>query len=203
MKLYYSPGACSLVVHIIICELSIPCELEAVNLKTKETSSGKDFWKINPKGQVPTLVLDNQEVLTENLAILQYLAEKTDAVLLLPSIRELKRYRVLEWMVFISTELHKGFGPFFNPKVPLEMKEDIFKPLLKKKFQWVEDNLKGKDYLLGDVFTLPDAYLFVMLTWLPVVKIPLSDFPSLSAYYDRLTQRESIQKALKEEGILK
>lgn len=202
MKLYYSPGACSLAVHIIIQELGLSCELEVVNLKSKETSSGKDFWKINPKGQVPVLVLDNQEVLTENLAILQYLAEKTDAVLLLPPVGEFKRYRVLEWLVFVSTELHKGFGPFFNPRVPHDAREDVFKPLLKKKFQWVEDSLKEKDYLLGEMFTLPDAYLFVMLTWFPAVKISLSDFPRLSAYYARLKQRESIQKALKEEGIL-
>lgn len=202
MKLYYSKGACSLTVHIIIKELALPCELIAVNLKTKETSQEKDFWKINPKGQVPVLMLENQEILTENVVILQYLAEKMKAFSLLPPIGEMKRYHILEWLSFISTELHKNFGPFFNPKVPADLKEEIFKPLLKRKFQWVEEQLKTT-YLLGDTFTLPDAYLFVMLSWFPVIKVPLSEFPNLSAYYDHLKQRKSIQEALKEERISK
>lgn len=201
MKLYFSPGACSLTTHIILQELGMPFESEAVNLKTKETRSGKDFLKINPKGQVPTLVLDNGDVLTENLAILVYLAEKMHADSLLPPVGNFERYRVLEWLVFVTTELHKGFGPFFNPNISHEAKEEIFKPLLKKKFQWVEDQLKDKPYLLGETFRLPDAYLFVVLTWLPVVKIPLADFPNLSAYYERLKERDSVQKALKEEGF--
>src|SRR5579864_6749967 len=159
MKLYYSKGACSLAVRIIIHELDLPCDYVAVNLKTKETENGEDFLKINPKGSVPTLVVDNKTIITENAVIQQYLADKMKATHLLPLISSLQRYRVLEWLNYVSTELHKGCGPLFNPEVPEECKE-IFRKILMKKFQSLDTHFKTHKYLLGDEFTLPDAYLF-------------------------------------------
>ena len=142
MKLYYSRGACSLTVRIIINELAIPCDYEAVNLKTKKTENDEDYFKINPKGAVPALELANQEILTENAAILQYLADEFKATSLLPPMGNFKRYRVLEWLSFVSSDVHKLFGPLFNPLVSQESKDDIFIPALKKKFKFVDATSK-------------------------------------------------------------
>lgn len=203
MKLYYSKGACSLAVRILIHELDIPCEYEAVNLATKQTKSGKDYLQINPKGAVPTLVLDNQEVLTENSAIQQYLADTHKATHLLPPVGDLKRYRVLEWLSFISTDLHKGFGPLFNAKVPAEIKETIFIPGLKTKFNIVEQwlNKTKNKFLLGEQLMLPDGYMFVMLSWFPHFKIDLTEYPNLNRYFAELKKVKAIQAALAEEGF--
>ncbi len=200
MKLYYATGTCSLAVRIIINEIGLHSEYENVNLKTKKTSTGQDYLQINPKGSVPVIVTDNNEILTENSVIQQYLADKHHATQLLPALGDFKRYRVLEWLNYISTELHKGCGPLFHPGVPQELKNDIFKPALKNKLSYVDKNLRHK-FLLDDDFTLPDAYLFVILTWLPLFKIDIHEWPHLSRYFSDLLQKPTIKKALHEEGL--
>lgn len=199
MKLYYSKGACSLAVRIVINEIGIPCEFESVNLQTKKTETGDDFLKINPKGAVPTLILDDQQVLTENSAIQQYLADEHDAIKLLPPTTNFRRYRVIEWLNFISTDLHKGCSPLFNSKLPQEVKNEIFIPALKNKIDFVENHLSNNRYLLDEQFTLADAYLFVILTWLPHFKIELSNWSSVSRYFEELRHRKSIEQSLAEE----
>ena len=203
MKLFYSKGACSLVVRIIINELGLKCEFEAVNLKTKQTETNKDFYTINPKGSVPVIQLDGGEILTENAIILQYLADNAKQTSLLPSLGDMKRYRVLEWLNYITTEIHKGFGPLFNPSVPKEIQESVFIPLLKKKFDYVNGELANKRYLMGESFSLPDAYLFVMLMWIAHFKIDIKEWAHLAKYQTQLEQRESIQTSLEQEGFNK
>lgn len=200
MKLYYATGTCSLAVRIVINEIGLHSEFEAVNLKTKKTSSGQDFLQINPKGSVPVILTDDNEILTENSIIQQYLADKHHAVQLLPAPGHFKRYRVLEWLNYISTELHKGCSPLFHPGIPQELKNELFKPALKNKLNYVEKNLQHQ-FLLGDEFTLPDAYLFVVLTWLPHFNIDLHEWPQLNRYFTDLLKKPTIKKALHEEGL--
>ncbi len=202
MKLYYSKGACSLAVRITINEIGLKCEFESVNLKTKQTETGADYWKINPKGAVPAIVVEKNTVLTENTAIQQYLAEVNKADQLLPPVGDFKRYRVLEWLSFISTELHKGFGPLFNPNLSQEIKDQIIIPQLKNKFNYVEQQIKDNKFLLGDAFTLADSYLFVMLFWLPNVKIDMTEWPRLTKYFNAMKKHKSVEKSLKEEGFI-
>lgn len=201
MKLYYTKGACSLVDRIAVNELNLSIGYESVDLKNKITETGSNFLEINPKGAVPTLVADNNEILTENAVILQYLADSQKASRLLPPVGDFQRYRVLEWLNYIATEVHKGFAPLFNPEVPKEIKNTIFIPILKKKFTFINKNLQHHKYLVSDEFTLPDMYLFVMLTWAKSFKLDLSDLAKLTAYFDELKTRESIAKSLKEEGL--
>ena len=201
MKLYYSKGACSLAVRIIINELNINCQYEAVDLKTKQTETNGNFLTINPKGAVPTLVLDNNDVLTENAVIQQYLADTHKAIQLLPAIGNIKRYHVLEWLNFVSTDLHKNCAPLFNPNVPAAIKDDIFKPILKNKLPFVNQQLSDKKFLAGDEFTLPDGYLFVVLRWLPSFQIHVSDWPHLARFVNEARQYPAIQKSLMEEGL--
>ncbi|PJD92405.1 MAG: glutathione transferase GstA [Legionella sp.] len=200
MKLFYSKGACSLAIRILLNEMGIPAEYEAVNLQTKKTEDGSDFLRINPKGAVPTLRLENKDVLTENAVIMQYLADHYQATNLLPPAGDWQRYRVLEWLNFITTELHKGFSPFFNPVIPQEVKEHVFTPAIMRKFQYVEQSLQDKTYLMGKHFTLPDAYLFVILRWARA-KLDMSSFPNLATYHAQLQSRKSITEALKQEGL--
>jgi glutathione S-transferase len=201
MKLYYTKGACSLVVRIIMNELELPCEFESVDLKTKKTESGDDFLAINPKGAVPTLKLNNGEILTENAVILQYLADHASATSLLPAVGDLKRYRVLEWLNYITTELHKGFGPLFNGAIPQEVKEQVFIPVIEKKFASINAHLQQHQYLYGNHFTLPDAYLYVMVRWASSFKINLNERTHLTRYFDEISKRKSVEKSLKEEGL--
>lgn len=203
MKLYYAKGACSLAVRILIHELNVPCDYEAVNLQTKKTETGADFLQTNPKGAVPTLELDNGQILTENAAIQQYLADAFHAKKLLPPLDDFNRYRVLEWLNFISTDLHKGCGPLFNGAVPQELKDSIFKPLLANKLTYTDQQLKEKKYLLGDEFTIADGYLFVVLSWIPHFGFSLSQWSNLSRFYDDVKGRPAVQKALQEEGLKK
>lgn len=200
MKLYYTPGACSLAVRIVINEIGIKCDYESVNLKTKKTEKEADFSEINAKGSVPTLLLDNNEVLTENAVIQIYLAETYKATELLPPIGDMKRYRVLEWLTYVTTELHKGFGPLFNPAFSEDTKK-IVKDLLKHKFDFVERHLAKHKYLVGDHYTLPDGYLFVIITWMAKFNIDLKQWPQLSRYFAELTQRKSIHQSLEQEGL--
>ncbi|CAM4385330.1 MAG: Glutathione S-transferase GST-6.0 [Legionellaceae bacterium] len=201
MKLYYSIGACSLVIRIVLNELKIPFETEAVNLMTKKTASHEDFLTINPKGAVPALILDNQEVLTENAVIQQYLVDHYNSTTLLPPVGDFKRYRALEWLNFITTELHKNCAPLFNPTLSEEIKKDIFKPILDKKLKFIEQQLQQNTYLLGNEFSLPDAYLFVILQWLPRLGIETNQYPAINHYQTKLKQRPSIQQSLQEEGL--
>lgn len=199
MKLYFAKGSCSLAVRIIINEIGLKSEFEAVDLKTKKTASGQDFLQINPKGAVPVLLTDDNEILTENAVIQQYLADKHNATHLLPAPNNFKRHRVLEWLNFITTELHKGCSPLFNPAVPSDIKDSVFKPALKNKLNFIEKNLQKNTFLFGEQFTLPDAYLFVILSWLPHFKIALNEWPHLARYYANLEQRTAIQQSLQEE----
>lgn len=201
MKLYYAKGACSLVVRIVINEIDVACSYEAVDLRKKRTESDQDFLKINPKGAVPTLELDNGTILTENAVILQYLADTNKADKLLPAVGHFERYRVLEWVNYITTEVHKGFGALFNPSVPEELKNDLFIPMLVKKFKFINEALNAKKYLAGDNFTLPDAYLFVMVRWAQHFKIDLSEYTNLVNYFEGLRNHPSIIRSLKEEGL--
>jgi glutathione S-transferase len=200
MKLYYSPGACSLAPHIILREAGLPFDLVQVDLKAKQTKDGGDFTKVNPKGQVPTLQLDDGQILTENVAIDQYLADqKPDSGLLAQS--GLERYRGLEWLVFVSTELHKAFSPLFRPTTPDEYKR-ISRENIAKKFDYVEQRLAdGRQYLMGDRFTAPDAYLFTVLRWAKAMNMDMSPWPKLAAYRDRVAGRPKVQETLKAEGL--
>lgn len=201
MKLYYSKGACSLAVRITINEIGLSCDYEAVDLKTKKTETGTDFLTINPKGSVPTLQLDNGEILTENAVIHQYLADTAHATSLLPACGDFNRYRVLEALNFISTDIHKGFSPFFNPFIPEQLKEEVFKPKLKKYFSIEDEQLNNSDFIAGKNFTIADAYLFVMLLWTGKMHIDIKDFKNLSRYFEALKNRKSISQSLSEEKL--
>ncbi len=202
MKLYYTQSVCSLAVRIILHELSLPCQFESVNLKTKQTESGQDYLTINPKGSVPALQLDNDEVLTENAVILQYLADKNNALELLPALGDMRRYRTLEWLNFISTDLHRYCAPLFWSKIPEDIKKNLFFPVLNTKLLFVDRHLQKNRYLMGNHFTLADSYLFVILIWLAKLKMPMTDWPNLFHYFIELKKRIAVQKALEEEGIL-
>jgi glutathione S-transferase len=201
MKLYYSKGACSLAPHILINELNLPCEFIAVNLADKKTVDGKDYLQINPKGAVPALQLDNGEVLTENVVIQQYLVDTFNAKNLLPAVGDFARYRTLEWLNFASTDLHKNFSPFYTKGVPAEVLEQIFKPILLRKLNFLNQHLANHNYVMGAMFTLPDAYIFVTLTWLKVIKMDVKNWPHLDRYFHEVRQRPSVEKAFLEEGL--
>lgn len=200
MKLYYSKGACSLAVRIVINELDLPCEYESVNLATKKTQTGEDFYKINPKGYVPALLTAEKQLLTENMVIQQYLADTHPKGNLLPPLGKFERYRVLEWLAFISTELHKGFSPLFNPSIDAQVKNEIFISSLQKKFGFLNQQIGNKKFLMGDHFTLPDAYLFVMLYWGEKLALDISAHTNLSRYYAELKKYPSIEKSLRQES---
>jgi glutathione S-transferase len=194
MKLYYSPGACSLAGHIVAVEGGLALELEKVDLKAHKTETGQDFYAVNPKGYVPTLKLDDGSILAENAAVLPFLGDRTGAM---PK-EGMDRYHALEWIGFINSEIHKSFAPFFqgaDDQTKAKAKEKILGRL-----KLVEDRLTG-DYLMGSRFTPPDAYLFVMLTWCKKMDIDVSHLPRLSAFKVRMDTRAGVQKALKEEGL--
>jgi glutathione S-transferase len=202
MKLYYTSSVCSLAVRIILHELGISCEYVAVNLKTKQTETGEDYLKINPKGAVPALLLDNNEILTENAVILQYLADMYNAVELLPPVGDIKRYRTLEWLNFVSTDLHRYCAPLFWSKFSDETKQNIFTPILNNKLSVVDRHLHNHKFLMGDLFTLPDSYLFVILIWLAKLKIQMDKWPHLSRYFRNMKQLKSVQQAIEEENLV-
>jgi glutathione S-transferase len=201
MKLYYSKGACSLVIRILINELGLDSEYESVNLRTKQTESGGDFLKINPKGAVPTLITDDGHTLTENAVIQQYIADTYQAYQLLPQVGDFKRYQILELLNFITTEIHKGFSPLFNPNLPQDIKEKIYIPQLKSKFKLLDNQLQQKKYLFGEGLTLPDIYCFVMLTWAHNFHLALDEYPNLARYYTDLQKRKAIQYSLSQEAL--
>jgi glutathione S-transferase len=201
MKLYYAPGACSLSPHIVLREGGFNFDLEQVNNQEKKTKSGKDYWTINPKGQVPVLELDNGERLTEGPVIVQYLADQKPAAGLAPAGGTMERVRVQEWLNFTTSELHKSFGPIFRPTTPDEYKK-ISKENLGKRFDWLDKQLAGRQYLTGDKFTVADAYLFTVLRWAARVDIDLAKWPNLKAYVDRVGARPKVREALQAEGLI-
>ena len=201
MKLYYAPGACSQAVHIILHEAGLDHSSERVDLRAKRTETGADYWAINPKGAVPALDLGDNGVLTENAAILQYLGDLSGDAGLFPPVGDFKRYRVIEWLNYIATELHKGFAPFFNPATSDEQKQAT-RDLLAKKFDFVAKALGDGPYLMGDRLTLPDAYLFVMLSWAGSQRIDLARWPGLAAFVGQMRQRPAVGAVLRAEGLV-
>jgi glutathione S-transferase len=198
MKLYYAPGACSMNPHIMLREAGLKFDLVKVDLGTHKTAQGADFYGINPKGYVPALELDNGQVLTENPAIVQYIADQKPETKLAPANGTLERYRLQEWLGFIGTELHKTFGPLWNPNLP-EAEKKATHDKLTKRFEFIVKNLEGKQYLMGDHFTAPDAYVFVMLQWAQHHKLDLSKYASLKAYQERIAARPAVKATLEAE----
>jgi len=202
MKLYYTPGACSLSPHIALLEAGLPYDLVKVDLRAKKLENGDDFLKVNPKGQVPVLALDSGELVTEGPVIVQMIADKAAGKNLAPARDSADRYKLLEWLNFITTELHKSFGPMFSPVLADEAKA-FFKDRVMGKFKYVESQLAGRDYLMGSQFTVADGYMFTMLSWADRMKFDLSDMPNLLAYKDRVGARPKVQEALTKEGLMK
>jgi glutathione S-transferase len=202
MKLYYSPGACSLSPHIALHEAGLAHELVKVDLKEKKTETGEDFAKINPKGQVPALMLDSGELLTEGPVIVQVIADKAAGKNLAPANGTDERYKMQEWLNFTTSELHKNFSPLFNPAIPDEVKK-FFADRIMGKFKYTDSQLAGRDYLMGKQFTVADGYLFVMTAWADRMKLDLSGLPNLMAFKARVAARPNVQAALKMEGLLK
>src|ERR1700737_1281895 len=202
MELYYSPGACSLSPHIALLEAGLPYDLVKVDIRAKKLENGDDYLKVNPKGQVPALGLDNGEVMTEGPVIVQMIADRAAAKNLAPASGSPERYRLQEWLNFITTELHKNFSPLFNPAIPDEVKT-FFKDRIMGKFKYADSRLAGQDYLMGKQFTVADGYLFVMLKWAERTGMDLSAFKNLMTFKDRVGGRPNVQAALKMEGLLK
>jgi len=199
MKLYYSPGACSLSPHIALHEAGLAHELVRVDLKAKKTESGDDFLAINPKGQVPALLLDNGELLTEGPVIVQAIADKASAKNLAPARDSAERYKLQEWLNFTTTELHKNFSPMFQPAIPDEVKK-FFADRIMGKLKYADSQLAGRDYLMGKQFTVADGYLFVMLSWADRMKMDISGLKNLTAFKERVAARPNVQAALKMEA---
>jgi len=201
MKLFYTPGACSLSPHIALLEAGLPFTLSKVDLKDKKLESGEDFNGINGKGYVPVLQFDDGQVLTEGSAIVQYIADQKPASGLAPAAGTVERYRLQEWLNFITAELHKPMGSMFNPAQAPEWKESV-KATLSKRLDWLSKQLEGKQYLLGDKFSIADGYLFTVLNWAGMVKFDLSKWPLIQQYAARVGQRPKVVEAMKAEGLL-
>ncbi|MGE4377553.1 MAG: glutathione transferase GstA [Burkholderiaceae bacterium] len=202
MKLYYSPGACSLCPHIALQEAGLPFTPVFTSLQSHKLQDGTDFYTINPLGYVPVLELDNGERLREVGVIVQYIADQVPGKNLAPANGTMARYHLQEWLSFISSELHKSFGPLFKPGVPDEYRVQV-REQLQKRLAWVNGELAGKDYLLGAQFSVADCYLFTVLSWTGFVKLDISGFANLQAYQARVGARPAVQAALKAEGLLK
>ncbi len=202
MKLYFAPGSCSLSPHIVLKELGLPFELVRVDFATKKTSDGTDFTTINPKGYVPTLQLDNGEILTEGPAIVQYLADQKPESGLAPSNGTLPRYHLQEWLNFVSTEIHKGFSPLFNPKLP-DAAREIFIAKMKQRFGELDKVLARRDYLMGEKFSVADAYLFTLLGWSRNFGLDLGEWKHLADYRQRIAARPAVKAALESEREIK
>jgi glutathione S-transferase len=201
MKLYYSPGACSQAPHILLHELGLSHDAERVDLKAKTIESRGSYLDINPKGAVPALQLDSGDVLTENAVILQYLGDRSSVGEVLPPLGNFRRYRVLEWVNFITTELHKRFGYLFSPDPTDEMKQLVIRDL-GKKLDYVDGELGDGPFLMGDELTLPDPYLFVIASWADKVLGGLDRWPNLRAFRDHMMERPSVRHVLRFEGLL-
>ena len=199
MKLYFMPGACSLSPHIALRETGLSFDLEQVDSKTKKTKSGADFLKVNPKGYVPALQLDDGQTLTEAAVIVQYIADKKPEAKLLPPAGTTERYRAQEWLNYIATEIHKGVGALFNPKLTDDWK-DVLRESVAPKFDYLSKQLEGRSYAFGDGFSAVDGYLFTILGWPQYVGIDLAKWPVLKSYTDGIAKRPSVQAALKAES---
>jgi glutathione S-transferase len=199
MKLYFSPGACSLSVHIALREAGLAFDLEQVDIKAHKTKSGADFYAINPKGAVPTLLLDNGHTLTEGAAIVQYVADRKPESKLAPSPTSEERYHLQEWLNYLASEVHKTFGPLFNPNLP-EASREVQKASLAKAFDFLSKNLDGKKFLMGDTFTVADGYLFTLLRWTKAVGIDLAKWPILAAYRGTIDARPAVKEAIEAEA---
>jgi len=202
MKLYYSTGACSMSPHIVLHEAGLPFEAVLASTKTHQLADGTDYYTINPKGSVPLLELDNGERLTEGPVIVQYIADLVPAKKLAPAAGTMARYRLQEWLNYITSELHKGFSPLFNPATPAD-----YKPLasarLIDRLTIVDKALAGKEFLMGDTFTVADAYLFTVAGWSKFVSLDISSLTNLTAYLGRIAARPAVQQTMKAEGLLK
>jgi len=201
MKLYYAPAACSLAPHIALSEAGLPHELVRIDLRTHTLPDGSDYAAVNPKGYVPVLELDDGTRLTEAAVILQYIADRNPGTLA-PAFGSIERYRLMEWLNFIATELHKGFGPLWKPNTPAEYKT-IVVDALGKRFDFIAPILAAQPYLTGERFTIADAYLFTILNWAKILKVDLARWPSLGLYLDRVAARPRVQQALRDEHLLK
>jgi glutathione S-transferase len=201
MKLYFSPGACSLSPHIVLLEAGLAFTSERVDLREKKTAGGEDFRAINPKGYVPALALDDGTLLTEGPAIVQYLADLAPGAALLPPVGDTARYKVIGWLNYISAELHKNFGPLFNPAASEDMKAHARK-MLTLRLDYVAKQLAGRDFL-ETRFSVADAYLFTVLGWTDFLNVSLAEWPVLGEYRARVAARPAVQQALREEGLVK
>ena len=202
MKLYYAPGACSLAVNIALHEAGIPFELDRVDNKAKVTKGGDNFWDVNPKGVVPVLKLDNGETLTEAAALLQYVADQAPAAGLMPKAGTMDYYRALEWLVFVSTELHKQFTPLFKDNTPGDYRV-IAKENVLAAFKFADAHLAGRQWLAGGSYSVADIYLFVVSNWARFQQIDVAQWPNVKALQDRVRARPKVQEAMKAEGLIK
>jgi glutathione S-transferase len=202
MQLYFAPGACSLASHITAREAGINLDLKRADTKTKKLEDGSDYLAINSKGAVPALKLDDGQVLTEGVAIMQYLADQKPESGLAPKYGTLERYRVQEWLNYITSEVHKTFSPLWNPTAAQAVKDYALENL-RKKFDWVNAQLTGKKYLTGDSFTVADAYLFTVVNWSNFLGIDLAAWPALKEFQARVAARPKVQEALEAEGLTK
>jgi glutathione S-transferase len=202
MKLYFSPGACSLSPHIALREAGIAFDLVPANMKTHTLADGTDFYGINSKGYVPLLELDDGQRLSEGAAIVQYIADQAPSSNLAPANGTMARYRLQEWLNFITSEIHKGFSPLFNPAMPDEAKA-IAKTKLADRFKWLDSKLEGHQYLMGDTFSVADAYLFTTSNWAKHVGLDISGLANLGAFMGRVAARPGVQAAMRAEGLIK
>lgn len=201
MKLYFSPGACSLSPHIILQETGLPFTIEKVDLRSKQTASGADYLAINPKGYVPALEMDNGVLLTEGPAIVQYLADQVPDKQLAPANGSMERYQLMSWLTFIGTEIHKNYSPLFNPASTDDAKASA-KQALAKRYAYVERMLEGREYLVGTQFSVADGYLFVVTNWSGMLKLDMSAFPNIAAFQQRIGARPAVRQAMQAEGLI-
>jgi glutathione S-transferase len=201
MKLYYSPGACSLSPHIVAAEAGIPLKLIKVDVTSKTISREGDFWDVNPKGYVPALELDDGQVLTEGPAIVQFLADRAPGAGLVPANGTFERVRLQEALNYLTSEIHKSYSPLFRPDVLPAVREERL-AYLAKRYAFIEKQLEGRKYLLGDRFTVADAYLFTLTRWARAVKLDLSGFPNLDAFQKRVGSRKAVLEAMRAEGLI-
>jgi len=201
MKLYYLKGACSLASYISLCEAGLKFEAVSVDRQTRKTSDGEDFNQVNPKGYVPVLRLDSGEVLTENVNVLQYIADHAPAGKLAPPAGSIERYRMIEWLAFINSEIHKAVSPVFNPAATDDVKT-FSKNNLTRRLDWLDKEWGKRQFLMGDQFTVADAYLFVVFGWLPRIGFDTTKWPNLKAFHERVQARPAVQQALKGEGLI-
>ena len=200
MKLFYKPGACSLASHITLRESGKDFSLIGVDLMLKRMENGDDFLKVNPKGQVPALLLDDNTLLTEGVAIMQYIADSVADRQLLAPVGTINRYRTLEWLNYIATELHKGFTPLFRPDTPEDYKPTA-RALLDKKLAYIDESLANAQWISGSRFTIADAYLFTVLRWAFAVKLEMAGYKNIAAYMERVAARPAVAAAMTAEGL--